>query len=342
VPTVSVITPAWNAATHIAETIASVRAQTIQDWEWLIVDDGSTDLTAAIVEAVARGDARIRLLRQRNAGPSAARNHAMREARGAYFAFLDSDDVWQPGFLAAQLGVFTEHPDTSLVTATAWNRGGPFDGQPTRPATGGYPLLSIDDIIRDETSVFIMTVFRREVFETIGGFDESQWTSEDYDFWIRAAQAGFVFRCNPQPFGWYRIRGASLSRQRTRMLDGIITSYRKALARPGVTQTLAATIQTQIARFEYELLLEQAKIAIEQKQFDTAAQRLDALRARGGGALVALTAWLARHVPPAARLAYRIRGWRPAAVRRALHARPAGRAVGTSLASPATVQSSSH
>ena len=110
---VSVITPAWNAAAYIGETIASVRAQTFQDWEWLIVDDGSDDATPAMIAAEAARDSRIRLLRQSNAGPSAARNRAMQDARGAWFTFLDSDDVWQPGFLAAQLRVFDAHPDTA-------------------------------------------------------------------------------------------------------------------------------------------------------------------------------------------------------------------------------------
>ncbi|HTM02140.1 MAG TPA: glycosyltransferase [Vicinamibacterales bacterium] len=309
---VSVITPAWNAAAWLPETIASVLAQTHADWEWLIVDDGSADDTGVIVERASRADARIRLLRQSNAGPSAARNRAMREARGEYFAFLDSDDVWDPRFLDAQLQVFSAHPETHLVTATALNLGGPFNGRPTRRiSTGGTPVLPLDELILDETSAFIMTVFRREVFETIGGFDESQWTSEDYDFWIRAAQAGFVFRCNPVPLGQYRVHDGSLSQHRARMLEGILLSYRKAQARAAATATEGSAIARQIQRFESELLLEQAKTALEQRQFAAAAERLDALRARGGNMLVAITAWLARHLPPAAAAAYRLRGWRP-------------------------------
>ena len=309
---VSVITPAWNAAAWLSETIASVRAQTHADWEWLIVDDGSTDDTGAIVGRASRADTRIRLLRQPNAGPSAARNRAMREARGDYFALLDSDDVWDPRFLDAQLQVFSAHPETHLVTATALNRGGPFDGRPTRRLAGDEtPVLPLDVLILDETSAFIMTVFRREVFDTIGGFDESQWTSEDYDFWIRAAQAGFVFRCNPAPLGQYRVHDGSLSQHRAGMLEGILLSYRKAQARAGAGAPELEAITRQIQRFESELLLEQAKTALEQRQFDTAAERLDALRARGGNPLVAITAWLARHVPRAATAAYRLRGWRP-------------------------------
>ena len=308
---VSIITPAWNAAAYIEETIASVRAQTRQDWEWLIVDDGSTDDTVGIVCAAAALDPRIRVIQQTNTGPSAARNRAMRDASGEFFTFLDSDDTWQPQFLAMQLEIFREFPETDLVTATALNRCGPFDGQPTRAAADGYPLLSLEEMILDETAVFIMTVFRRRVFDAIGGFDEAQWTSEDYDFWLRAAQAGFVFRRNPEPLGAYRIRGESLSRQRERMLDGLLTSYRKAAARTAPGAPVLDRIDAQVRRFESELLLERAKVAIEQRQFGDAAAHLDALHVRGGGVLIAVTAWLARHAPPAAVLAYRLRGWRP-------------------------------
>ena len=322
---VSVITPAWNAAAYIGETIASVRAQTMTDWEWLIVDDGSTDDTVAIVRDAAATDARIRLIQQPNAGPSAARNRAMRHASGRWFVFLDSDDGWSPRFLETQLALFQRYPDTDLVTATAVNRGGPFDGLPTRRPVEGYPTLSLAQMLEDEAAVFIMTVFRREVYDRIGDFDETQWTSEDYDFWLRTAQAGFVFRCNPEPLGWYRIRGESLSRQRARMIDGLITSYRKARARSRADAPELPVIDRQIARFESELLLEQAKVALEHGHFDTAADCLDALRSRGAGRLIGLTAWLARHVPPAAALAYRIRGWRPRTLTSLKHhpARPA-------------------
>lgn len=309
--TVSIITPAWNAAPFITETVDSVLAQTFPDWELLVVDDGSTDETAAIVEAFARRDSRIRLLRQGNAGPSAARNHGMREARGRFLAFLDSDDTWAPRFLQAQLEVFERYPDTGLVTANGCFLGGPFDGQPKRPITPGYPLLPLSELIANESAVFIMTVFRREVFERTGGFDEQQWRSEDYDFWLRAASLGFIFRRNPEPLAWYRVRGNSLSRDRARMIDGILETFRKVRPLCAGDAAAAAALDAQVIRFEDELLLEEAKAALERGDAGVAAERLRALHARGGGPLVAITAWLAAHIPFAAFLVYRLRSWRP-------------------------------
>jgi glycosyltransferase involved in cell wall biosynthesis len=316
VSAVSVITPAWNAGAYIGETIASVRAQTFTDWELLIVDDGSTDDTVAIVERAEAEDPRIRLLHQSHAGPSAARSLAMFEARGQFFAFLDSDDTWDPRFLEAQLAVFSSYPQTALVTGNGYFFGGPFNGQPVGPPGDASYELPITRIVEDERSIFIMTVFRREVFETIGEFDRSQWRSEDYDFWLRAALAGFVFRKNPQPLGRYRVRGDSLSRDRVRMISGILQTLGKTRHRcPEDDLPLRDVIQRQIRRWERELLLEEAKDALERRDVAAAAGPLRALRASGGGAMVGLTAWLAVHVPPAAMLVYRARLWRPAWLR---------------------------
>ena len=306
-PAVSVITPAYNAAAFLAQTIDSIRAQTFEDWELVVIDDGSTDGTTELVEEYQERDGRVRLLHQANAGPSAARNHGMREARGEFFAFLDSDDTWEPEYLERQLGVFREYPDTHLVTAVARFRGGPYDGRPMRPFTIGYPVLTLRDIIGDDTAVFIMTIFRRQVFDTIGGLDESQWRSEDYEYWLRAAVAGFVFRRNSTPLGRYRIHQGSHSQNTIGMLRGILESYDKVrpACPPGSPER--ATLDVQVASFERELLLTEAKLALERRSFADAARHLRALQTRGGGPLIAVTAWLAEHAPAAALFAYRLR-----------------------------------
>ena len=95
-PVVSVITPAYNAERYIEHTLESALRQTFREFELLVVDDGSTDGTAAIAQRYAEKDARFRVLRQTNRGIAAARNLAMRRARGRYLALLDSDDLWFP------------------------------------------------------------------------------------------------------------------------------------------------------------------------------------------------------------------------------------------------------
>jgi teichuronic acid biosynthesis glycosyltransferase TuaG len=108
-PTVSIITPVYNAARWLAQTLASVHAQTFADWEHILVDDGSTDASVALIQAAAAVDPRIRLLRTPcNGGPSAARNMALDAARGRFVAFLDADDLWLPEKLDRALQWMTQ------------------------------------------------------------------------------------------------------------------------------------------------------------------------------------------------------------------------------------------
>lgn len=101
---ITVVMPAFNAAATIEESIASLQAQTYPHWQLVVVDDGSSDTTCALVERIAAADPRVRLLRQpMNGGPAAARNRGVREARGRYVAFLDADDLWRPEKLSVQV-----------------------------------------------------------------------------------------------------------------------------------------------------------------------------------------------------------------------------------------------
>src|SRR3954469_9176089 len=115
-PTVSVITPAYNVAPYLADAIESVLGQTFGDLELIIVDDGSPDSTFDIAADYARRDRRIRLFRQSNGGIANARNYAMRMATGSLFAILDSDDVWLPSYLERQLQWLSNNPGCDIVT----------------------------------------------------------------------------------------------------------------------------------------------------------------------------------------------------------------------------------
>ena len=320
-PSVSIITPAWNAVEYIEPAIESVRAQTFADWELIVVDDGSTDDTGGIVARHASVDPRIRLVSQPNAGVAAARNHALRLASGQFCLFFDSDDVLMPEFIARQMAVFERYPDTSLVTGNGLYLGGPFDGQPARPLVSGTPAVPLARIIADEQAMFIMTMFRRSVVERIGGFDESLRTNEDYDFFLRAAAAGLIVRRNPQPLAMYRVRPGSLSRDRVRMIRGMLVVYRKTRGLAVEGSPERGVLEAQIERFESELLLEEGKAALERGDYTTAAARLQALRSRGGGPLVAAAAWLAAHAPRFAAAAYHARRWRPRWLRGRIAAR---------------------
>jgi glycosyltransferase involved in cell wall biosynthesis len=252
--------PAYNAERYLAAAVESVLRQTFPDLELLIVDDASSDGTLEIAQEYARRDPRVRVLQQANAGPGPARNAAFRAAAGRFFAFLDSDDEWDEKFVAEHVAVLQARPDVDVVVGNARNRGGSRDGEPSRPLRRDGVPITLSEILADETSLFIMAVFRREVIDAIGGFDPALFTNEEYEMWIRAALAGFSFTRHTEPLGWYTCRPDSLSASDTRMTKGILGVFAKT--RPALPELSPerAILDRQVARFEAELA------AIERKQ----------------------------------------------------------------------------
>ena len=306
-PVVSVIVPAYNVAPYIGAAIDSALTQTFDDIEILVVDDGSTDETAAIVSAAQQRDGRVRLIQQANGGLSAARNAALPVARGELFALLDGDDLWDPWYLYEQLAIFRARPDVSIVTGNAVNLGGSHDGEPARPHPDRRPDPTLASMLADEEAVFIMSVFRRTVYERIGGFDESMRSNEDYDYWLRAAIAGFRFARNDKPLGKYRRRADSLSASDVRMLRGILRVLAKTRPHLDAHRAERAILDRQVARFETELLAAQARAALERSDFAGVATSLDALHARRPGAALAVARLMAHWTPSLLLRAYRLR-----------------------------------
>ncbi|MGA7577686.1 MAG: glycosyltransferase family 2 protein [Desulfobaccales bacterium] len=181
-PGLSVIIPTYNRAALAPEAVASVLAQTWQDFEVLVVDDASTDGTAA---ALAAFGSRIRLLRSSSRlGVAAARNLGICAARGQWLAFLDSDDLWRPEKLARQMAYLAAHPELVLCqTEETWERRGLKVNQPlSHRKIGGWIFFpSLARCLVSPSAV----VLKRTVFERHGGFDESLPAAEDYDLWLR-------------------------------------------------------------------------------------------------------------------------------------------------------------
>lgn len=314
-PAVSVVMAAYNVAPYIGHAIESVLNQTYCDLELLVVDDGATDDTAEIAARYASHDARVRVISQANAGISSARNHGLRVARGRVVAILDSDDAWAPSYLQAQVGILDAHPDVDIVTGNAWFLGSRLNGAPARPWPDRRPAPTLAGMLADETAVFIMSVFRRRVYESIGPFDETLCTNEDYDFWLRAACLGFVFYRNDTPLGYYRRRDDSLSADELRMLPGILRVFRKL--RPHVLNhpSELAILDAQVARFEIEHLAAEARGAIESRDYAAARHHLAHLHERRGGALLRIARLMARWTPALLSTVYNNRRTRLAASR---------------------------
>jgi glycosyltransferase involved in cell wall biosynthesis len=299
--------PAYNVARYIGEAIASVCAQTMTDLELLVVDDGSTDETYRVASSWAVRDPRVRVLRKENGGISSGRNHALRHAAGDLLAILDSDDIWEPDYLASQLAVLDARPEVDLVTGNAWYLGSRLDGQPVRPSPDSRPEPNLEQILSDENAVFIMTVFRRHVYEAIGGFDETFRTNEDYDYWVRAALAGFRFARNDRPLGRYRRRDDSLSASEVRMLQGVLRVNRKLRSLLADRPIELALLDRQTARFEAELVVAEARAALEMGDAAAIQERLAALHDLRGGPLLGAARLMARWAPGLLMRAYHFR-----------------------------------
>ena len=186
-PSISVIIPAYNSAGCVGRAIDSVLAQTYPVLEVLVVDDGSTDNTAQVVESY---PVPVRLLRQPNGGPAAARNHGAREAQGEWLALLDADDSWLPQKLERQAS-FTNKPMVGLVHSFR-------EGNCESAAISG--IVSFDRLWKRNCVTTSSVLLRKSAFEQVGGFDTDRVLIgvEDYHLWLRMAAAGWEIATCPE------------------------------------------------------------------------------------------------------------------------------------------------
>jgi glycosyltransferase involved in cell wall biosynthesis len=179
-PVVSIVMPAWNRESVISAAITSVQAQTFAEWELIIVDDGSTDATVEVAEALAVADSRIRVVRADHAGVCAARNTAIDLARGTYVAFLDTDNAWRPGYL--ELAVKAMHAE-NLSFAYCGTRLSTADG--TVRYRGSQ--CSRDELLLFNHIDLNVAMVRTDTLRQVGGFDTTLRRWVDHDLAIRVS-----------------------------------------------------------------------------------------------------------------------------------------------------------
>lgn len=205
-PTVSVMIPYYNCKEYIVETIQSVLSQSHQNFEIIIVDDGSDPEHADYLREFLADKPAIRYAVQNNQGVAAARNHAARLAGGKYFLFLDSDDLILPDYIEKCVTVLENNPDCKLVYPLAEY----FDAQEGLWNLPDYDGL--ESLLMGNRFPSSVSMHRAEDFAALGGFDENLTTHEDWDFWIRLLSNGGTVIRIPEVLFRYRKRrdGSSL------------------------------------------------------------------------------------------------------------------------------------
>jgi glycosyltransferase involved in cell wall biosynthesis len=305
-PRVSVVIPCFNTERYIAATLRAVLAQTGASLEVIVVDDGSTDGSAALVE---RDFPQVRLIRRANAGVAAARNTGIEAASGDWVAFCDADDIWLPGKLAAQFDAINATQGCRM-SYTAWHVWVSADAQPDQSllqrlaaeagdirrwsgATGWlYPELLLDCVVWTST-----VLMQRSLLAEIGLFDTKLRIGEDYDLWLRASRVTRIERV-ARPLALYRQHPSSITRTaprenyRGRVVQRALDTW--GLSGPDGRQADATAVRAELAgswsQFAYAQLQAGQRSAARQSA-------REALRVQPGhwpGWKLLLRSWLPR------------------------------------------------
>lgn len=238
-PLVSIVTPVWNAAATLRDTVASVRAQTLADWELILVDDASTDGSRDLARALAAGEPRIRLIeRAANGGAAAARNDAIRAARGRLIAFLDADDRWYPEKLARQAAFMAAGGHAFVYSGY---RRVAADGRPLGtvrpPERVDRRRLLRGNVIGCLTAVYDSAALGRIEMPPLR-------RRQDYGLWLRLLAAVPFAHGLPEPLADYRVSPASLSGGKLGAAQATWRLYREVegLGRPAAAWYLAQNL----------------------------------------------------------------------------------------------------
>jgi glycosyltransferase involved in cell wall biosynthesis len=222
-PTISVIMPVYNVEKYLAEAVDSILSQSFDDFEFIIVDDGSSDNTFAMVKEYAAKDSRITAIKnEKNLGIVKSLNKALEIAKGRYIARMDGDDICLPDRFKVQVEYLDNHSDIALVYSDPIfiDENSRIMCRPFRP-----PFDLVIRLIEPHRCNFVphdSVMFRRSILSVLGGYNETYKGAEDADMWVRMRESGFLFGYTKQVFIKVRLRFNNTSfLVRYRKLHGI-------------------------------------------------------------------------------------------------------------------------
>jgi glycosyltransferase involved in cell wall biosynthesis len=265
-PAVSVVIPAYNAEPYLAATLESVLAQTFRSFEIIVVDDGSTDATKKIAEDY-RGRG-VSVLSQTNAGTAAARNRALSVVRGRFIALLDSDDLWEPDHLKTMVQFLERQPDVSIAFCDSLFFGETkFAGKTYQELYPPNPPITFARVAGLASHICLDAVLRREVFDRIGGFDETLRAVEDFDLWLRALHAGCRVEPVPRVLVRYRRHAASVSASGALMYSSALQVLAKWRGRADLDREAKDAIERGYLQMQFHLDVSRAVDYIRTGEF---------------------------------------------------------------------------
>jgi len=212
-PAVTVIVPCYNVAQYVAEALDSVMRQTFDNYECIVVNDGSAD-TEELERALAPYRERVVYVRQENRGLSGARNTAIRISRASLIALLDADDAWEPRYLEVQVGMMERDPSITVLYPNARIFGdAPDAGRTFMEVCPSEGEPTLEALLDGRCIVFIGSTVRREAVERAGMFDEEQgrYITEDFDLWLRILQQGGRIAYHREVLARYRRRADQIT-----------------------------------------------------------------------------------------------------------------------------------
>ncbi len=307
--------PAYNVARYIGATLESVFAQTFKDFEVIVVNDGSPD-TVELERALAPYLARVVYLKRENGGVSAARNTAIRAARGRFVAPLDPDDLWEPDYLAAQLAEFERDPSTDVLYPDALIFGdAPEAGRRFMEWCPSEGDVTIEALFEERCHVMLSAVTaRREALVRAGLFDESLRCSEDFELWLRVLKSGGRIRYQRRVLARYRRHAASHTADPARLARAVLRMLDKAESSLDLTPSELSALRGMRERVRAGAALEEGKAALARGDVTAALKGFRAANAHRGSLKLSLVMLAARVAPRVVRAAYA--AWGRAARRR--------------------------
>lgn len=299
-PRVSVVIPCYNTSDFVAETLKSVYSQTYKDFEVVVVNDGSPD-TPQLERAIAPWRTRITYVHTENCGLAGARNNGIRASQGELIALLDSDDIWEPNYLAVQVRKLDEDPSADIVYPNASIFG---DGLRTTEYPRSKGEVTYESLVNETCVVMVSVLARRTALERAGLFDDRLRSCEDFDMWLRCVKSGSRIIYHREPLVRYRRRPGSLSADEVWMCSSATRVLVKMRDAVPMTDEERRVLESAVLRFEGKRLFFEGKRAFTDGDIPLAIDRLE----KSNRYLHTLRVWLIllliRTMPSFARTAY--------------------------------------